>query len=51
MITELSSDIETFKTLRFNGGLNILMADRHSTSTTRDTRNGIGKTSFIELLH
>lgn len=51
MITELSSDIETFKTLRFNNGLNILMADRHSTSTTRDTRNGTGKTSFIELLH
>ena len=51
MITELSSDIETFKTLRFKSGLNILMADRHATSTTRDTRNGTGKTSFIELLH
>ncbi|MEX1034319.1 MAG: DUF2326 domain-containing protein [Sneathiella sp.] len=51
MITELSSDIETFKTLRFGGGLNILLADRHETSTTRDTRNGTGKTSFIELLH
>ena len=51
MIIELSSDIETFKNLRFNRGLNILLADRHKTSTTRDTRNGTGKTSFIELLH
>ncbi|RVV96522.1 DUF2326 domain-containing protein [Mesobaculum littorinae] len=51
MITEVSSDLETFKPLRFGPGLNILLAERHKKSGDRDTRNGTGKTSFIELVH
>jgi len=51
MIVELSSNLASFKTLRFGPGLNILLAERHETSGTRDTRNGTGKTSFIELVH
>lgn len=51
MITEISSDLETFKTLCFGRGLNILLAERHETSSARDTRNGTGKTSFVELFH
>jgi uncharacterized protein YydD (DUF2326 family) len=51
MITELKSNLTTFKTLTFKRGLNILLAERHETSGSRDTRNGTGKTSFIELLH
>ena len=51
MITSLSSSLPTFKTLEFNSGLNILLAERHETSGSRDTRNGTGKTSFIELVH
>ncbi|MCK4205966.1 DUF2326 domain-containing protein [Brucella pituitosa] len=51
MITEIYSDLKTFKTLTFNPGLNILVANRHETSGARDTRNGTGKTSMIELLH
>lgn len=51
MITLLTSSLSTFKTLEFKPGLNILLAQRHETSGARDTRNGTGKTSFIELVH
>ena len=51
MIIELTSDLESFKALRFGSGLNILLAEKHESSGARDTRNGTGKTSFIELVH
>ena len=51
MIIELTSDLEGFKSLRFGSGLNILLAEKHDSSGARDTRNGTGKTSFIELVH
>ena len=51
MIIELTSSLDTFKPLRFKSGLNILVAERHETSGAKDTRNGTGKTSFIELVH
>ncbi len=51
MITAVFSDLPTFRTLSFQSGLNILVAERHEDATARDTRNGTGKTSFIELLH
>ena len=51
MIRTLSSDISTFKNLRFSTGLNILLADKSDKSTDRQTRNAAGKTSFVELIH
>jgi uncharacterized protein YydD (DUF2326 family) len=51
MIIELTSTLATFKPLRFKNGLNILVAERHETSGPKETRNGTGKTSFIELVH
>ncbi|MGA9867361.1 MAG: ABC-three component system protein [Acetobacteraceae bacterium] len=51
MIHELSSDLSTFKSLTFGPGLNILLADKSEGATDRQSRNGAGKTSFIELIH
>lgn len=51
MIHTISSDLNTFKALTFRPGLNILLADKSKGATDRQSRNGAGKTSFIELVH
>ncbi|MCV6597375.1 MAG: DUF2326 domain-containing protein, partial [Mangrovicoccus sp.] len=51
MIHNLTSDLDSFKTLNFGPGLNILLAEKTAQSTDRQTRNGAGKTSFVELVH
>ena len=51
VIHELSSTDTRFKTLTFGHGLNILVADQHERATDADTRNGVGKSSFVLLLH
>ena len=51
MIRELKSDLESFKTLTFGPGLNIILADKSPDATDLQSRNGAGKTSFVELVH
>lgn len=51
MIHELSASDPRFRTLTFRSGLNLLLAERHETATDADTRNSVGKSSFILLLH
>ena len=51
MIRRLGSDLESFKTLTFGPGLNVLLADKSEGATDRQSRNGAGKTSVIELVH
>ena len=51
MIHAISSDLASFKALTFGPGLNILLADKSEGATDRQSRNGAGKTSFIELVH
>lgn len=51
MIHDITCDLPSFKPLRFNEGLNVLLADKSEGATDRQSRNGAGKTSMIELLH
>jgi uncharacterized protein YydD (DUF2326 family) len=51
MIHSLSSDLASFKSLTFRPGLNILLADKSDGATDRQSRNGAGKTSLVELIH
>ena len=51
MIRKIGSDLESFKTLRFGPGLNVLLADKSRDASDRQSRNGAGKTSFVELVH
>ena len=51
MIHAISSDLASFKALTFGPGLNILLADKSEGATDRQSRNGAGKTSFVELVH
>lgn len=51
MLTELRARDERFKTVVFKPGLNLIIADITKSSTRTDTRNGVGKSAVVELLH
>jgi len=51
MIHTVTSDLDSFKPLTFWQGLNIILAEKTLEATDRQTRNGTGKSSFVELIH
>ncbi|MEU9849915.1 ABC-three component system protein [Streptomyces sp. NPDC047985] len=51
MLRQLRADDERFKTVTFQSGLNLLVAETTDVSRSTDSRNGSGKSSMVELLH
>lgn len=51
MIKRVASSLPTFKTVSLERGFNIILADRTKDSTKTDTRNGLGKSTFIDVIH
>lgn len=51
MILEITSSIPTFKAVKLQPGLNVLLADTGPKSSNKMTRNSAGKTSFVEIVH
>ena len=51
MIYRIFSSVPTFKALEFKSGLNLLIAQKESGASEKQTRNRAGKTSLIEIVH
>ncbi|MEU7551698.1 ABC-three component system protein [Streptomyces sp. NPDC044571] len=50
MFRNLTSDLPDFKSASFRPGLNIVIAKRTKSARRQDSRNAVGKTSFIRTL-
>lgn len=51
MLCELKASDPRFRAVSFGPGLNLLVAHRTAASTDDESRNAVGKTSMVELLH
>ena len=51
MINSIFSNQDSFKTVEFRSGFNVILADRTETSSVRDSRNGLGKSTLIQIIH
>ena len=51
MIYSVKSDKSSFKKIDFKPGFNVILAERTKESTKKDSRNGLGKSTLIEIIH
>lgn len=51
MIRKIYANDPRFKSVEFHPGLNIILAERSEQSGKKDTRNGTGKTTLINVMH
>ena len=51
MIHNITANHSSFNPVEFTSGLNVILADRTEASTQKDTRNGLGKSTLIEIIH
>ncbi len=51
MIHSVSANQPGFRPVHFSPGLNLIVADRHEAATDKDTRNGVGKSLLLDIIH
>src|ERR1035437_3292993 len=51
MIKKISSNKKTFKDVTFKDGFNVILSERDEKATDRDSRNGLGKSTLIDIIH
>lgn len=51
MILALHGSGSRFRNLQFKPGLNVVLAERSAEADDRDSRNGLGKSTVIQLIH
>ena len=51
MIYSVRSDKPSFKTVELKSGFNVVLARRTKEATKKDSRNGLGKSTLIEIIH
>jgi len=51
MIRFIRANQPSFHDVVFDSGFNVVMADRTQESTKTDSRNGVGKSTLLEILH
>ena len=51
MIHSIKCDKQSFQTINFNPGFNVVVTERTKEATKKDSRNGLGKSTSIEIIH
>ena len=51
MILGVRANRKEFNSVRFSEGLNVVVADITQQSTQKDSRNGLGKTTLLNIIH
>lgn len=51
LIRSVKANNPSFRTVYFEPGFNVVLADRTQTSSKKDSRNGLGKSTLIEIIH
>jgi uncharacterized protein YydD (DUF2326 family) len=49
-ILRVRADQPTFRDVTFTSGFNVVLAERTKESTKKDSRNGLGKSTLIEII-
>lgn len=50
MIHSVTANQRSFHAVEFTTGLNVILAERSQISTVKDTRNGLGKSTLVEII-